>query len=40
MIRVLGGSFSLLCQFLLIFYAWGGAVAFLVILKCLGPCYR
>ncbi|CAE7240273.1 slc38a2 [Symbiodinium sp. CCMP2592] len=32
-IRVLGGSGSLLCQFLLVFYAWGGAVAFLVILK-------
>lgn len=32
-IRVLGSSGSLLCQFLLVFYAWGGAVAFLVILK-------
>ncbi|CAJ1337151.1 unnamed protein product, partial [Effrenium voratum] len=31
--RVLGSSGSLLCQFLLVFYAWGGAVAFLVILK-------
>ena len=34
--RVLGSPGSLLCQFLLVFYAWGGAVAFLVILKWLG----
>ncbi|CAK9022986.1 unnamed protein product [Durusdinium trenchii] len=31
--RMMGISGSLLCQLLLVAYAWGGAVAFLVILK-------